>query len=103
MLETRQRKPLFRMNLEENCIVRKVLRNIMHYFPSKIHHTQELLDRDKPQRLSFAVSFLNIMNIDLSSNILWSDEAHFYLNETVNTQNCRIWTKTSRADEVDAR
>ncbi|GFV95598.1 transposable element tc3 transposase [Trichonephila clavipes] len=27
------------------------------------------------------------------STILWSDEAHFYLNGTVNTQNCRIWVK----------
>lgn len=75
--------------------VRKVLRNIMHYFPYKIHHTQQLLDRDKPQRLSFAVSFLNRMTVDLSWpwNILWSDEAHFYLNGTVNTQNCRIWAQ----------
>ncbi|GFS67843.1 uncharacterized protein TNCV_2295081 [Trichonephila clavipes] len=77
------------------CTVRKVLRNIMHYFPSKIRHTQELLDRDKPQRLSFAVNFLNRMTVDLPWpwNILWSDEAHFYLNGTVNTPICRIWAK----------
>ncbi|GBN56348.1 hypothetical protein AVEN_11437-1 [Araneus ventricosus] len=24
-------------------------------------------------------------------NILWSDEAHFYLNGDVNTHNCRLW------------
>ncbi|GFT23043.1 uncharacterized protein TNCV_1858041 [Trichonephila clavipes] len=24
---------------------------------------------------------------------MWSDEAHFYFNGTVNTQNCRIWAK----------
>ncbi|GFU39748.1 transposable element tc3 transposase [Trichonephila clavipes] len=67
----------------------------MHYFPYKICHTQELLDRDKLQRLSFAVNFLNRMTVDLSWpwNTLWSDEANFYLNGTVNTQNCRIWAK----------
>ncbi|GFU56587.1 hypothetical protein TNCV_1407261 [Trichonephila clavipes] len=27
--------------------VQKILRNIMHYFPYKIHHTQELLDRKR--------------------------------------------------------
>ncbi|GBL75674.1 hypothetical protein AVEN_154985-1 [Araneus ventricosus] len=37
--------------------VRKVLRNIMHFFPYKIHFTQQTLDRDKPQRLAFAVVF----------------------------------------------
>ncbi|GFV25785.1 uncharacterized protein TNCV_3867551 [Trichonephila clavipes] len=75
--------------------IRKALRNIMHYFPFKIRHTQELFDRDKPQCLSFSVNFLNRMTVDLSWpwNILRSDEAHFYLNGTVNTQNCHIWAK----------
>ncbi|KFM67194.1 hypothetical protein X975_24756, partial [Stegodyphus mimosarum] len=27
--------------------------------------------------------------------ILWGDEAHFYLNGTMNTQNCRIWNDKS--------
>ncbi|GBL88998.1 hypothetical protein AVEN_255159-1 [Araneus ventricosus] len=26
-------------------------------------------------------------------NILWTDEAHFYLQGSVNTQNCRIWAR----------
>ena len=25
-------------------------------------------------------------------NILWTDEAHFYVCGTVNTYNCRIWS-----------
>ncbi|GFW62054.1 transposable element tc3 transposase [Trichonephila clavipes] len=67
----------------------------MPYFPYKIHHTEELLDRDKPRCLSFAVGFLHRMTVGLSwpLNILWSYEAHFYLNGTVNTQNCHIWAK----------
>ncbi|GFX92584.1 uncharacterized protein TNCV_2520431 [Trichonephila clavipes] len=36
------------------------------------------------------------MNVNLSWppwDILWSNEAHFYLSGTINTQNCRIWAK----------
>ncbi|GFX66937.1 hypothetical protein TNCV_999761 [Trichonephila clavipes] len=38
----------------------------MHYFPYMIRQTQVLLDRDKPQRLSFEVSFLNKTTADPS-------------------------------------
>ncbi|GFX17502.1 uncharacterized protein TNCV_3411021 [Trichonephila clavipes] len=72
--------------------VRKVLRNLIHYFSYKICHTQELLDWDKPQRLPFAVSLLNRISVGLPWpwNILWSDEAHFYFDGTVNIQNIYI-------------
>lgn len=43
--------------------VRKVLRDIMHYFLYKIHHSQKLLDRNKSEGLSFAVNFLNRMTV----------------------------------------
>ncbi|GFR04582.1 uncharacterized protein TNCT_353201 [Trichonephila clavata] len=60
---------------------------IMHY-PYKMRHTQELLDKDKTRRLSFEISFLNKMTVDLSWpwNILWSDETRFYLNGKANMQ-----------------
>ncbi|GBO46894.1 hypothetical protein AVEN_186267-1 [Araneus ventricosus] len=29
----------------------------------------------------------------MALNILWTDEAHFHLQGSVNTQNCRIWTR----------
>ncbi|GBO04996.1 hypothetical protein AVEN_158666-1 [Araneus ventricosus] len=41
-----------------------------------------------------AVQFIALMEIEdswLYNNILWSDEAHFYLHGTVNTHNCRMW------------
>ena len=65
----------------------------MYYYPYKIHHTQELLDRDEPQRFTLAIHCLSRMSDDLSfpCNILWSDEAHFYLKGTLNTQNYSIW------------
>ncbi|GFQ68617.1 hypothetical protein TNCT_657701 [Trichonephila clavata] len=46
--------------------VQKVLRNKIQYFLYMIGYTQELLDRDKPHRLSFAVSFLSRMTVILS-------------------------------------
>ncbi|GFW51900.1 hypothetical protein TNCV_1188311 [Trichonephila clavipes] len=56
---------------------------------------RKLLDRGKPQRLSFAVSVLNRMTVDLSWALVYYVELqdHSYLNGTVNTQNCRIWAK----------
>ncbi|GFY21816.1 hypothetical protein TNCV_1169601 [Trichonephila clavipes] len=66
----------------------------MRYSLYKIRHSPELLDRDKPQRFSFAVSFLNrTVHLPWLWNILRSNEAHFYLNGTVNTQNYRIWAE----------
>ncbi|GFR32613.1 hypothetical protein TNCT_212531 [Trichonephila clavata] len=60
-----------------------------------IRQTQELLDRDKPQRLSFEVSFLNRMTVDLHclGMAMWSDKDHLYLNRTANTESCRISAK----------
>lgn len=71
----------------------KILRKIVHFFPYKISHNQQLLGTDPERRLSFALTFIARMEVDdfWPWNILWSDEAHFYLNGTVNTHNCRIW------------
>ncbi|GFY33612.1 hypothetical protein TNCV_4593241 [Trichonephila clavipes] len=44
----------------------KCTENIMLYSPYMNLQTKELLNRDKPQRLSFEVSFLNRMTVDLS-------------------------------------
>ncbi|GFX75124.1 transposable element tc3 transposase [Trichonephila clavipes] len=75
----------------------------MHYFPYKVHQTQELLDRVKLQHLSFVASFLNSITVDLPWpwNILWSDEGYFYLNGTVNTKNCRIRAKENSQSHTE--
>ncbi|GBM36494.1 hypothetical protein AVEN_249684-1 [Araneus ventricosus] len=52
--------------------VRKILRNILQCYAFKIRHVQELVPADLPKR---------------------EDEAHFHLRSSVNTQNCRIWTR----------
>ncbi|GFX34428.1 hypothetical protein TNCV_3656661 [Trichonephila clavipes] len=49
---------------------------IMLYFPYTNRQTQKLLDRDKPQRLSSDVNFLNIMTVDLSQP--WNDDVELH-------------------------
>ncbi|GFV29120.1 uncharacterized protein TNCV_4601521 [Trichonephila clavipes] len=69
-----------------------VLRKVVHFFPYKIRHNQQLMANDREKRLTFALTFLARVEVDASWpwKILWSDEAHFHLSGTVNTHNCRI-------------
>ncbi|GBL81484.1 hypothetical protein AVEN_143747-1 [Araneus ventricosus] len=75
--------------------VRKILRNILQCYPFKIMHVQELVPADLPKREAFALQFLARMEVDNAWpwNILWTDEAHFHIQGSVNTQNCRIWAR----------
>ncbi|GFX07036.1 uncharacterized protein TNCV_1556391 [Trichonephila clavipes] len=70
-----------------------VLRKVVHFFPYKIRHNQQLMANDREKRLTFALTFLARIEVDASWpwKILWSDEVHFHLSGTVNTHNCRIW------------
>ncbi|GFS83592.1 uncharacterized protein TNCV_1658011 [Trichonephila clavipes] len=69
-----------------------VLRKVVHFFPYKIRHNQQLMANDREKRLTFALTFLARVEVDAAWpwKILWSDEAHFHLSGTVNTHNCRI-------------
>ncbi|UYV74075.1 hypothetical protein LAZ67_11002039 [Cordylochernes scorpioides] len=53
----------------------------------------ELKVGDFEKRQEFAAWVFRQIDIDENwlSNVLWTDEAHFYLNGEVNTQNSRIW------------
>ncbi|GBO01987.1 hypothetical protein AVEN_64227-1 [Araneus ventricosus] len=75
--------------------VRKILRNSLQCYPFKITHIQELVPTDLPKREAFALQFLARMDVDNTwpRNILWTDEAHFHLRGSDNTQNCRIWAR----------
>ncbi|GBN66443.1 hypothetical protein AVEN_71821-1 [Araneus ventricosus] len=75
--------------------VRKILRNILQCYPFKITHVQELVPADLPKREAFALQFLARMEVDNAWpwNSLWTGEAHFHLQDSVNTKNCRIWTR----------
>ncbi|GBN65810.1 hypothetical protein AVEN_110183-1 [Araneus ventricosus] len=71
----------------------KALRNILQCYPFKITHVQELVLLTKGE--AFDLQFLTRMEVDNAWpwNILWTDGAHFHLQASVNTQNCRIWAR----------
>ncbi|GFW82071.1 uncharacterized protein TNCV_772001 [Trichonephila clavipes] len=73
--------------------VQKIMRNILRYYPYKLQFVQELLPRDFETRHLFSLQFLARLEVDPEWpwNILWTDEAHFHLDGSVNTHNCRIW------------
>ncbi|QQP39795.1 Putative DD41D transposase [Caligus rogercresseyi] len=59
----------------------------------KIQLLQELKPNDLPQRLMFGEWALEQLDENplFYRKIVFSDEAHFWLNGYVNKQNCRIW------------
>ncbi|GFU00492.1 uncharacterized protein TNCV_1692691 [Trichonephila clavipes] len=73
--------------------VQKIMRNILLYYPYKLQFLQELLPHDFETRHLFSLQFLARLEVDPEWpwNILWTDEAHFHLDGSVNTHNCRIW------------
>ncbi|GFV86584.1 uncharacterized protein TNCV_4184391 [Trichonephila clavipes] len=73
--------------------VQKIMRNILRYYPYKLQFVQELLPHDFETRHLFSLQFLARLEVDPEWpwNILWTDEAHFHLDCSVNTHNCRIW------------
>ncbi|GFX97126.1 uncharacterized protein TNCV_556161 [Trichonephila clavipes] len=73
--------------------VQKIMRNILRYYPYKLQFVQELLPRDFETLHLFSLQFLARLEVvpEWPWNILWTDEAHFHLDGSVNTHNCRIW------------
>ncbi|GFX12125.1 uncharacterized protein TNCV_2999081 [Trichonephila clavipes] len=73
--------------------MQKIMRNILRYYPYKLQLVQELLPHDFETRHLFSLQFLAHLEVDPEWpwNILWTEEAHFYLGGSVNTHNCRIW------------
>lgn len=65
------------------------------YHPYKVCLVHELNEDDFDRRLQFCEIMQPICHQDqnFAANILFSDEATFYLNGTVNKQNCRYWSK----------
>ncbi|GFU86465.1 uncharacterized protein TNCV_1418171 [Trichonephila clavipes] len=77
----------------EKVALQKIIRNILRYYPYKLQFVQELLPHDFETRHLFSLQFLARLEVDPEWpwNILWTDEAHFHLDGSVNTHNCRIW------------
>jgi hypothetical protein len=73
--------------------VHKILKNKLKFKAYKITFSKPLSDRGKLQRVEFANKLLALCDseeIDFK-RIIFSDEAHFWLNEFVNKQNYRIF------------
>ena len=70
-----------------------ILRKDLGLKAYKIQLVQELKSADLPKRHNFSRWALGKLAEDphLETRILFSDEAHFWLNGYVNKQNCRIW------------
>lgn len=73
----------------------RILRKDLGLRAYKIQLVQELKPADLPMRHRFSVWALGKLEEDplFSTKILFSDEAHFWLNGYVNKQNCRIWAE----------
>lgn len=67
------------------------------YHPYKIHLVQQLSEDDFDRRLEFCETMMDICNRDnnFTRNVVFSDEATFCLNGTVNRHNCRYWSQTN--------
>ena len=69
-------------------------RRQLRLFPFKTQLWQSLQHGDKAKRMSFCRWLLDKWGRPcLRQHLFVSDEAHFYLNECVNKQNCRVWGK----------
>lgn len=71
----------------------RILRRDLGLHPYKIQLTQELKVNDHRQRRSFGDWALERLEEDpnFGRKIIFSDEAHFWMNGYVNKHNCRIW------------
>lgn len=64
------------------------------FHPYKLQVVQELLLNDHAARVAFSQAQINLqINMpNLFDLIIFSDEAHFHLNGSVNRHNCRYWS-----------
>ncbi|KAJ8943304.1 hypothetical protein NQ318_004745 [Aromia moschata] len=67
-----------------------------NYHPYKFQLVQELKEDDPDRRLQFCETMMNLCqtNPNLHQQILFSDEATFFVNGTLNRQNCRNFMDT---------
>lgn len=89
-LSTRQIRRDFNMSQKSAS---RILRIDLGLFPYKIQTAQRLEERDEQARLDFANDVIDLTDrkkLDLNK-IIFTDEAHFYLDGYVNSQNYRIW------------
>jgi hypothetical protein len=73
--------------------VLRALKTRLHMHPYHVRAVQELKERDFQARVDFANWFLEKSEEDgFPERVLWSDEAHFYLDGSLCNRNCVIWS-----------
>ena len=84
------------LSLSETSL-RRILHLDLGMHPYKIQLTQELKINDHRQRRIFADWALEQLEVDpeFGRKIIFSDEAHFWINGNVNKQNCRYWAENN--------
>ena len=75
----------------------KMLRMDLHMKPYIPHPVQALKTPDAAKRVKWAEDFLDAVELDYTypEYILWTDEAIFHLNGTVNRHNSITWASTN--------
>lgn len=83
------------LDISHSSVLRILKRQKFH--PYKLQLTHELNEDDFDRRMDFCEQMMERCNVDenFASNIVFSDEATFMLNGTVNRHNCRYWSRTN--------
>lgn len=81
----------------------RILKKDLGLHPYKLILSQELKPADHGLRRTFTDwALLQLeQNADFGKQIIFSDEAHFWLNGVVNTQNCRFWCENNPRQLVE--
>jgi hypothetical protein len=75
-------------------LARTVLLEDLQVKPYKFQYVQKLLPMDYAKRLDFAEWYIS-ESADVQDNMIFSDEAYFYLTLPLNKQNNRVWSKSN--------
>ena len=81
-----------------------ILKKDLKLTPYKMHNVQQLSLADKAARMEMCLRFQEKMDTNDTwiNNVWFSYEAHFYLNGSINSQNCRVWS-SEPPDAVNER
>lgn len=82
-------------HISKTSVVKYLKKHRWH--PYKLVLVQELNEDDPDRRIQFCEELMNRCNAEPNfiKRVVFSDEATFYLNGTVNRQNCRYWAPTN--------
>ena len=68
------------------------MKHDLNLYPYKLEIKQSLTDSDKVQRFQMCTWLNEMMEKEHWVGKIWfSDEAHFHLDGSANSQTCRIW------------